>query len=221
MTRGAALKAPCARSPFRLAIAEILLAVSLIACGSEVDLSAGGGDGALDCIGTQVERTAHASVEADTEAAVVAEALEEWTDAGGTVVESGEFWYVIVEGRDVAIALPEQDGGGSWAASVTTCGDPETGPAPIDGVLDCADDRQWIEQAGIDGSIPGLSSADAALREVLEPYQERLGGEITTVDESTGSLVVEQREQIVATAIEVPAGGWVVSTTTWCMGFVE
>ncbi|HET7847276.1 MAG TPA: hypothetical protein VFL72_07255, partial [Acidimicrobiia bacterium] len=87
------------------------------------------------------------------------------------------------------------------------------------GALDCADDRQWIEQGSIDRSVPGLPSAGSALREVLEPYQERLGGEITIVD-GTGSLVVDQREQVVAMTSEVPAGGWVVSTTTWCMGFV-
>lgn len=61
----------------------------LIACGSEVDLSAGGGDGSLDCLLDQVESGAPV-VEAETESEVVAGALAEWTDAGGTLVEGVE-----------------------------------------------------------------------------------------------------------------------------------
>ncbi|HET7846089.1 MAG TPA: hypothetical protein VFL72_01270, partial [Acidimicrobiia bacterium] len=134
MTEGRPRKAPVIRQPLRQVGVEMVLVICLISCGSEVG-SSGGGDGALDCIGSQVERAAHAVVEADSKAAVVAKALAVWTEAGGTVVESGEIWYVIVEGRDVATALPERNGDGTWTASVTTCGDPDTGPAPIDGAL--------------------------------------------------------------------------------------
>lgn len=201
-------------------IVGMVLTGLLAACGSEVDLSAGGGDGSLDCVGAQVERGAHAVVEAESESVAVSEALAEWTEAGGTVVEGDEFWYVILDGRDVAIAQPERNGDGSWTATLITCGEPETGPAPIDGVLDCADEREWIEQAGVDGTVPGLPSPEEAVREVLGPYQQSSGGEIV-LDGNTGSLVVEDREQVVVRAIEVPAGGWGVETTTWCMDFVE
>lgn len=120
------------------------------------------------------------------------------------------------------LAQTERNGDGSWTASVITCGEPETGPAPIDGVLDCTRGDDWIEQAGIDGSVPGFPSPEDALRGVLEPYQQRFGGEIIMIDGTTGSLVPAEREQVVARATEVvPAGGWVVSTTTWCQAFVE
>lgn len=39
------------------------------------------------------------------------------------------------------------------------------------------------------------------------------------IDEDTGSLVVDEREQVVAYASEAPAGGWVATTMTGCGAF--
>jgi len=73
-------------------------------------------------------------------------------------------------------------------------------------------------QARIDPSIPGEPTPKEALRLALEPSQERYGGEIVFVDEDTASLVVQQREQVTANAVEVPAGGWAVSSVEGCQG---
>ena len=124
---------------------------------------------------------------------------------------------MIMDGRDVAIATPERNGDGSWTSSVITCGEPEAGPAPIDGVLDCTGGLEWIEQSDGEGSVPGSPIPEDAVRAVLEPYQQSFGGEIVMIDQTTGSLVAAEREQVVARATEVvPAGGWVVDSGASC-----
>lgn len=40
-----------------------------------------------------------------------------------------------------------------------------------------------------------------------------------TVDDVTASLVVDEREVVIASAREVPAGGWVVGLIEGCGGF--
>jgi hypothetical protein len=48
---------------------------------------------------------------------------------------------------------------------------------------------------------------------------ENHGGVIVIVDESRGSLVVDDAEVVVGLASEAPAGGWLVLTGLGCDGF--
>ncbi len=92
----------------------------------------------------------------------------------------------------MAIAYAEIDGTGTWVVhDVRTCGEPETGPAAIDGGLDCASESRWNIELTLDPTIPGLPKAAEAIRSALEPYVDRHGGEIVLIGDSTGSLVVE------------------------------
>ena len=118
----------------------------LSACGSGSNGASVVSDGVLDCLDGQVVRSAQIAVSAESELAVVGAALAKWTDEGGSLVELpvDESWYVVLDGRDVAIAYPEIDGTGTWVVhDVRTCGEPETGPAAIDGGLDCANDTYF------------------------------------------------------------------------------
>ena len=210
-------------TPARRVTAVMVFLIFLAACVSGTD---GGsfvsGDGVLDCLDGQVVRSVEIDVSAEGELAVVAAALAQWTDEGGSLLElpSDESWSVVLDGRDVAIAYPEIDGTGSWVVhDVRTCGEPIAGPAATDGELDCADESRWSIQATLDLTIPGLPSADEALRSALEPYAQRHGGEIVLIRDEIASLVVQQREQVIALASEVPAGGWAVATLAGCDGF--
>jgi len=180
------------------------------------------GDGTLDCPEGQIVRGGGIDVSAGTEVLVVAKALEQWTSEGAIVVDLSpeEFWSAVLDGSDVAIALPELNGDGTWVVhDVQTCGEPKTGPAGIDGELDCASESSWAMQGSIDPTKPGLPGAEEAVRSSLDWYAERYGGEIVIVSEGVASLVVDQREQVVARAVEVSAGGWVVTTLLGCNGF--
>jgi hypothetical protein len=180
------------------------------------------GDGAPDCADGEVTRGTDISVSAETEMEAVEAALKQWTDEGADVVEFDgvESWSATLNGREVATAVPELGGDGVWVVQdVQTCGTPETGPAAIDGVLDCANEYRWSMQAGIDPTIPGVPTPEEAITQMLEGFKDRYGGEIVLVDDLTGSLVVNSREQVVTTASESPAGGWTVLGAAGCEGF--
>ncbi|MEX0797026.1 MAG: hypothetical protein WD274_10055 [Acidimicrobiia bacterium] len=199
----------------------VLLLVVLTTCGTPAEPSASG-DGVLDCYEGQVHRGADIRVSGSTETEVVEDALAEWVEEGAEIVErSGdESWAAVENGRDVAIAYPEVEGDGAWVVhDVQVCGEPDTGPAPTDGSLDCVNEASWIMQASFDPEIPGdPNPGDAALK-MLQAYQDGHGGEIVFIDDNTASLLIDDREQVVATAIEVPAGGWAVSTVSGCEGY--
>jgi hypothetical protein len=202
--------------------AGLALALVLAACGQAATSSPGGGDGSLDCDPGQVTQGAGIFAEGETERDVAEEALRTWTDQGAALVEfpEAEVWSAVLEGRDVAVAVVELEGDGTWVThDVTICGEAETGPAPIDGRLDCPNGYRWYMQAGIDPSVPGLPTPEDALRAALEQFQARYGGEIVLIDEKTASLVVDGREQVTTSAIEAPAGGWTVGAVEGCEGF--
>ncbi|MFV2000733.1 MAG: hypothetical protein ACC654_10265, partial [Acidimicrobiia bacterium] len=158
---------------------------------TEVFGSAPGGDGILDCAPGQVVRAADVDVSAATRILVAAQALEEWTTRGAILwdLPSLELWSAVLDGEDVAIAFPELNGDGTWVVhDVQTCGEPESGPAGIDGELDCATDSSWVMQGSIDPTIPGLPSAEEAVRSSLDWYAERYGGDIVVVSDGVGSL---------------------------------
>ena len=89
----------------------------------------------------------------------------------------------------------------------------------IDGKLDCASDLEFSMQGSFPADAVGLPTPEEALQEFLSQWRSKYGGEIVLVDEGTGSLVVDSREQVVARAIRAPAGGWLVVTTLFCDGF--
>jgi len=199
----------------------VLLLVVLAACGTPAELSASG-DGVLDCDNGQVHRRAGIRVSGSTEAEVVEDALAEWVEEGAEIVElaGDESWAAVEDGRDVAIAYPEVEGDGAWVVyAVEVCGEPDTGPAPTDGSLDCANEANWVMQAGFDPDIPGDPNPEDAALKMLQAYEDAHGGEIVFIVDNTASLVVDDREQVVATAVEVPAGGWAVSTVSGCEGY--
>jgi hypothetical protein len=200
-------------------VAAFLLVVSACGMGSE---SAVGGDGVLDCGGGQVERSAGIDVTGDTEDDAVGLALAQWTNDGGVLGEkrSERSWYVTQDGRDVAIAYPELNGLGTWdVQDVRICADPDTGPAAVDGELDCADENSWYVSGTPDITAQGAGSAEDAMRKTLERFRERHGGEIVLVGDRVGSLVVDDREQVRVNASEMPAGGWGVLSSEGCAGF--
>ncbi len=181
------------------------------------------GDGVLDCGDGQVVRAVATAVSDTLETDVVRVALAEWTAGGGDAlaVPSLELWTVVVDGRDVAVAYPEINGDGTWTVhDVQTCGEPDTGPSTIDGEIDCATEFWWTIQGSIDPNTPGeASSPEEAIRVTLEGYARRHGGDIAPGEMMVGSLVVQQREVVVASATEVPAGGRVTLTIVGCEGF--
>ena len=135
----------------------VLLAVVLAACGTPAESSASG-DGVLDCDEGQVHRGADIRVSGSTETEVVEDALAEWVEEGAEILElpGDESWAAVENGRDVAIAYPEVEGDGAWVVyDVQVCGEPDTGPAPTDGSLDCANEAGWNMQASFDPDIPG------------------------------------------------------------------
>lgn len=202
-------------APIRSAL--VVLLIALAACGTPAESSASG-DGVLDCGEGEVHRGAGIRVSGSTEAEVVDKALAEWVEEGSEIVElaADESWAAVKDGRDVAIAYPEVEGDGSWVAVMEVCGEPDTGPAPTNGSLDCANEANWSMQASFDPDIPGDPSPEDAVLDVIRPYQDAHGGEIVFIDENTASLLVDDREQVVASAVELPAGGWAVSTVSGC-----
>ena len=193
----------------------------MAACGSGDAGNGLSGDGLLDCAAGEVVRGAGIDVAADSEKEVVATALAPWLESGADLVAfpPEELWSAVQDGRDVAVAYPELEGTGAWRVhDVRTCAEPETGPAAVDGMLDCAGDVRWTIQASLDPTVPGRPTPGAALVAGLAPYADRYSGEVV-IDAGFGSLVVEGREQVVARPSEVPAGGWAVVTLGGCEGF--
>ena len=126
----------------------------------------------------------------------------------------------MIDGRDIAIAYPERNGDGQWTVhAVSACGPPMTGPAQLDGSLDCANDAGWGQEGSIDPTVPGLPRPGDALLSALQPFLDKHGGGFVPTGEGVASVVVDDREQVVAVAIEVDAGGWVVTSISGCQGF--
>lgn len=194
-------------------------------CGGDTAAVAGpdaAGDGRLDCDEGEVTRGADIEVFGDSENEAVALALQQWTLTGAALVAipADESWSAVIDGRDVAIAYPERNGDGRWTVhGVSTCGPPRTGPAPLDGDLDCANDARWGWQGSIDPTVPGLPTAGDALLSGLQPFLDKHGGKFVPIDDRVASVVVDDREQVVAVATEVEAAGWVVTSISGCQGF--
>lgn len=203
-------------SRFHCVVVGALLVVS---CASEPTvITVGSPDGVLDCDEGKIPRAADASGGADTEQGAVEAALATWLEEGARLANptEAEVWSAVVGGNEVAIAIPEREGDGGWEASVQECGSPETGPAEIDGSLDCAGSVSWTQQGLLDSETPGEDTSERAIDIALAGYLDRSAAEIVMIDETTGSLVIEDREQMVAFASEAPAGGWVVTTIIGC-----
>lgn len=187
--------------------------------GAVPDTAAVVTDGVLDCKQDEVVRDAGVRVSGDSEEAVVASALKQWSDEGGSLSEfpGEESWSVVVDGREVAVAIPERDGTGDWVVhDVRVCGEPRTGSTSIDGNLDCESDIEFSMQGSVMPDTQGSPTPAAELGSFLSQWVSRYGGEIVIVDNTKGSLVVEGREMVVAFATPAPAGGWVVLTTHYC-----
>jgi len=158
----------------------------------------------------------------ETEGEVVAAALSQWTSEGAEIVEvpAIESWVAALDGRDVAVALPEQNGPDDWIVhDLQTCAPGSSGPAPINGELDCTDEYIWTEQGSLDPDTVGYLLAEDALRTALNDFLRNRNAEIQIVSDSVGSLVVDSREVVVALAVEAAAGGWLVDTIKACRGY--
>lgn len=199
---------------------SILMTVSCGSVSSSPQTTAA--DGSLDCDGDEVVLSADIRVSGATEQDVALAALDEWIDDGASAarVRSAESWSALAGGREVAVAVPEQNGDGSWVVhDVRVCGEPRSGPARIDGKLDCDGDVSWTQQASFLPDTIGDPTPEDALVGFLDQWRQRYGGEIVLAGEAAGSLVVDGREQVVASASEAPAGGWLVATTVGCDGY--
>lgn len=195
-------------------------ALALVSCAAETTvITAGSPDGVLDCGMGETPRAAAVVAEGDSEQQAVETALTNWLHDGASLANptESEVWSAVVEGNEVAIAIPEREGDGGWAVrDVQTCGPPRTGPAATDGSLDCASEAMWTQQAMIDAETPGEETSENAIRLALAEYLDTRGGEIVIIDHNTGSLVVDEREQVIAFASIAPGGGWVAATLMGC-----
>ena len=147
------------------------LALIVSACGQPGEPSAAG-DGVLDCAEGEIERGGGIFVAGSSEEEVVSAALEEWVAQGAEVIRShpDESWSAVLDGQEVAIAVPEQNGDGTWVVhAVSVCGAPEQGPADIDGSLDCQNDAHWLMQAGFAPDVIGDPTAEESVLEVIQP----------------------------------------------------
>lgn len=107
-------------------------------------------------------------------------------------------------------------------AGVAGCGDdPESADAAqtaslIDHQVDCLDADGWSFQGALDADASG----DAATpEEAVMLYADRLFDDLNAsleVEGAIGSLVSAGRELVVISAVEAPAGGWVVTTVVAC-----
>ena len=204
------------------------LALVASACGSGADVGTVPDtavmvrDGVLDCKQDEVVLNAGVRVSGGSEEAVAAAALKQWTDEGGSLSEfpGEESWSVVVDGRDVAVAIPEREGTGDWVVhDVRVCGNPRTGPSSIDGNLDCESDIEFSMQGSVAPDTQGSPTPAEELESFLAQWGSRYGGEIVIVDDTKGSLVVEGHEKVVAFATPAPAGGWIVLTTLYCESY--
>lgn len=207
----------------------VIALVAMVACSSgEVEFAtvdngpvfeSGLGDGALDCLNGLIPRTQSVDADAPAESQVVKSALRPWIDSGAELLPlpAQESWAAVIDGREVAIAYPEQEGDGGWVVTnLAVCGEPDIGPADIDGRMDCPSDAGWGQTGSIDPDAVGEATAELAIRLSLRRYADRLGGTITMTGQANGSLVIEQREIVVASALQTSGGGWVVDSVAGC-----
>ena len=202
----------------------LALAFCLVGCTTTVVSVTVGVDGSLDCEAGEVPRSVHGEWSFPTERRVAEASLESFLGAGRLLrqVEPG-LWSVVSssDDREIASSVVEQNGDGLFTAGheVLSCFQVGDGPAAIDGELDCADDYRWGMQPGLDPDAELADSAEAALSDFWERMTTRYGGEVVMVDEFNFSLVLFDREQVVARAGEVTPGGWALSSAEGCRGF--
>ena len=134
------------------------------------------------------------------------------------------FWAAGQEGSLLGVPGPLRPAVAALLCAVmTACGSSVLPAEPSEsteprGALQCNGGTIRTVQ-GIAG--PGAQGADTAeeeLRSFLGRWSKRAGGVIAIVDETTGSLIIDDREQAVAVATEAPAGGWIVLTSRFCEG---
>jgi hypothetical protein len=187
-------------------------------------LGVGGGDGLLDCGEGEVTQSAGITSSGSAEEEVAKVALKGWAANGATVAffpEAGT-WSAVKDGHDIAVAIPETSTDGTWkVSSVEVCTRSLTGGAPIDGVLDCVEPGEWSFQGILEPNATGMETAEIALTDTLGPFEEEHGGKIVIVNPSVGSLVVDQRERVVAVASELDDGTWTVIQSVGCSGYGE
>jgi hypothetical protein len=194
--------------------------LTLTSCaGEETVITIGSPDGVLDCRRGEIPRAADVLADGESEQQAVESALVSWLEDGARLAkpDEAEVWSAVIDGNEIASAGPEREGDGGWVvAAVQECGRPDTGPAEIDGSIDCAAETVWTQQASLDGETPGDETPEKAIRSALEAYLNESGGEVVMVSDHTGSVVVDEREQIVAFATRADAGGWVAATLMGC-----
>lgn len=152
----------------------------LVSCTFDTTVvTVGSPDGFLDCGDGEIPRSGDIFTSGDNEQQVVEEALAAWLEDGASLANptEAEVWSAVIEGREVALAVPEREGDGGWVvADVRMCGEPDTGPAEIDGSIDCAGDGYWDQQATMDPEIPGEAMPEESVRVALEPCIARPDG---------------------------------------------
>lgn len=86
-----------------------------------------------------------------------------------------------------------------------------------DGVLDCLSAQTWSQQRSLAPGTKGEDSAIEALNLALKPWADKYElGSPRFLNDSLGILVDGDREVLIATAGQAPAGGWWVPTLVSC-----
>ena len=93
---------------------------------------------------------------------------------------------------------------------------------PPDAVLDCEDDTDWVIQVSLDPDAAGFATASEALADMLAPFIEdddQLQGPRLIGEGAASLLDAQNREVVVALAIEGSPDNWFVTTVSGCSGF--
>ena len=101
------------------------------------------------------------------------------------------------------------------------CGDDE---AVVEGVvspdLDCNGARIGTFEPDLDPDVPGATTANAALDDVLVGWAAKFDGEVITLRPEVKAMVVDGRNVAVVFAREAPAGGYWADSTDYCLPFM-
>lgn len=111
-----------------------------------------------------------------------------------------------------------------WGFAIAACSSPAANTElnaqreVVTGRLRCDEPGSRFVQGVEDTTVQGAPTAEEALLVYLERWARRAGGVPTIVNATTGSLVIDEREQAVAIATQTALGGWTVLTARFCQG---
>lgn len=80
-------------------------------------------------------------------------------------------------------------------------------------------EEPWLAEPNIDLDAQGEPTAESALRQFLEQWQEIFGGEVAMVGEDQAALILDGAEVVVAYPTRASPGGFAVTGAAGCDGY--